>query len=431
MTIEELKNYAKSYRNGEISLDEIVKFFQEFIDGDPKIINSTYLKKTPELKQLYSFLVYYKKKIISKLKFPKPATPKNSFSYLKSFDDIQDFIIKNNVLSPGDMVRRFRGADTIKNKILSAEEKNKLKWPNYSRLDFSYIKTVEDFQKLIDENDIRQPIELKTKISDGLYGKYYTLLSREERAKIKWKNERTPKTYPEERRDWSSIDTIEKLQQFIFDNNVINKTDLRKRFRGLYRKFMDKLSEVIFVGPLTITTGEALLIKELIKYNINFLYQKTYPDCKNILALRFDLYLIDYNILLEYHGSAHFGVGIWYDEELIENDKAKNKYAKDNGIPIFYYTLEKKLYEEHGYFDKVYTDLQELFDVMGVDTSKINPNYEKDIKTYFAQDINYFNSFIYRNKVGSLKELREKYPAMYERVKRKKFKNFLVYYKDS
>jgi hypothetical protein len=112
---------------------------------------------------------------------------------LKSFDDIQDFIIKNNVLSPGDMVKRFRGADTIKNKILSAEEKNRLKWPNYSRLDFSYIKTVEDFQKLIDENDIRQPIELKTKISDGLYGKYYTLLSREERAKIKWKNERTLK----------------------------------------------------------------------------------------------------------------------------------------------------------------------------------------------------------------------------------------------
>ena len=430
MTIEELKNHIKSFKSGEISSDEITKYFQEFIDGDSKIINSYYLKTTNELKPLYSFLVYHRKDVFSRLKFPKSYKPKNAFSHLTSVEAIQKFIDDNNILSPGDMEKRFRGANTMRSK-LSVEDQNKIKWPQYSRLSFRNIKTIEDLQKLIDRKDIRQPIELKTKISDSLYGLYYRKFSREERSNIRWKNDRPIRKLPNKFRDWSSVDSIEKLQQIVDDNQVVNKTDLSNRFRGLYKKFRDQLSKIKFAGPLTLTRGEAFLIKELlIKYNINFLYQKTYPDCKKVMACRFDFYLIDYNILLEYHGEAHFGDGIRYTEELIENDKLKNKYAKDHGIPIYYFTLDKKLYDEVGYFDKIYTDIDELIFAMGINTTQ-NPDYKKDLQSYFSQDIDYFNAFIIRNKVRSLKDLRKRFSTVATRVRERGLKEYLVYYVDS
>jgi len=430
MTIEDLKNHIKSFRDGKLNSDEITKFFQEFIDGDPKIINSTYLKETPELKPLYSFLVYHRKEVLSKLSFPKSYKPKNAYAHLKSVEAIQKFIDDNNILSPGDMEKRFRGANTMRSK-LSVEDQNKIKWPQYSRISFRNIKTIEDLQRLIDKKDIRQPIELKTKVSDSLYGLYYRKFSKEERSKIKWKNDRPVRKLPEKSRDWSSIDNIEKLQQIVDDNQVVNKSDLNKRFRGLYEKFKDQLSKIKFVGPMTLTSGEAFLIKKLIMYNVNFLYQKTYSDCKKTMACRFDFYLIDYNILLEYHGEAHFGDGIRYTEELIKNDKLKNKYAKDHEIPIYYFTLNKKLYNSVGYFSKVYTDVDELFSDMGIDTTTPNPNYKRDLQNYFSQDIDYFNSFILRNKVKSLKDLRERFSTIATRIRVRGLKEYLVYYADS
>lgn len=68
-------------------------------------------------------------------------------------------------------------------------------------------------------------------------------------------------------------------------------------------------------------------------------------------------YLLDYNILIEYHGSQHFETNSdFYNEQLIINDHTKFNYCKENGITIYYFTLEKSKYERLGYFTEVITD---------------------------------------------------------------------------
>ena len=63
--------------------------------------------------------------------------------------------------------------------------------------------------------------------------------------------------------------------------------------------------------------GELLTGKLLTIQNINYVSQKTYPDCKGIYNknLRFDFYLPDYNILIEYNGMQHYiAVEYWGGE---------------------------------------------------------------------------------------------------------------------
>jgi len=73
--------------------------------------------------------------------------------------------------------------------------------------------------------------------------------------------------------------------------------------------------------------------------NIKFETQKTFSDLKFIRLLKFDFYLIDHNILIEYDGEQHFRpVDYFGGEEAFNNlqlkDKIKNEYCKVNNIPL-------------------------------------------------------------------------------------------------
>jgi hypothetical protein len=85
-----------------------------------------------------------------------------------------------------------------------------------------------------------------------------------------------------------------------------------------------------------------LKIKEILKKkNVIFIFQKTFNDCrnKNNKKLKFDFYLQNKNILIEYDGRQHyepieyFG-GIISHEKLVEYDKIKNQYAEHNKIKL-------------------------------------------------------------------------------------------------
>ena len=85
-----------------------------------------------------------------------------------------------------------------------------------------------------------------------------------------------------------------------------------------------------------------LKIKELLdKGKIKYIFQKTFDDCrnKNNKKLKFDFFLPNKNILIEYDGKQHyepieyFG-GTISHEKLIEYDKIKNQYAKLNKIKL-------------------------------------------------------------------------------------------------
>lgn len=88
-----------------------------------------------------------------------------------------------------------------------------------------------------------------------------------------------------------------------------------------------------------ISVGERLIQSILENNHINFIPQKRFDDCKNVLSLPFDFYLSDYNTLIEFDGIQHFEPvehfgGIEEFKRRQINDAIKNQYAIDNNINL-------------------------------------------------------------------------------------------------
>jgi hypothetical protein len=85
--------------------------------------------------------------------------------------------------------------------------------------------------------------------------------------------------------------------------------------------------------------GEKSVMKFLENNNIKYIREYKFQDCKNINYLRFDFYLPDYNLLIEYDGKQHFNsISIWGGDEGLKkikiNDNIKNQYCIKNRIPL-------------------------------------------------------------------------------------------------
>ena len=89
--------------------------------------------------------------------------------------------------------------------------------------------------------------------------------------------------------------------------------------------------------------GEEKIAQVLKKTNIRFKTQKKFQNCKNInfnIPYRFDFYLLDYNICLEYDGEQHFKYTNrgWDTEEQFKKtqkrDNIKNQYCKEHNIKL-------------------------------------------------------------------------------------------------
>jgi hypothetical protein len=214
----------------------------------------------------------------------------------------------------------------------------------------------------------------------------------------------------------------------------VSSLDFIQRFKGLYgryirlRKSWEK-KELKYLKRTSLSAGESKIAIELLKRGISFITQKTFPGLKNKGFLKFDFYLPKYNILLEHHGSGHFGSGIYYTKDLIENDKKKYKYAKDNGIKILYYTIFKRDYKDLGYFTEVITDIDEL--IKEIDSNiKVLDNSSEIISNYFKDDIVYLNQFLKERKVKSLRDFIKRYQYRYEKAKMWGILDKLTYYSE-
>lgn len=92
----------------------------------------------------------------------------------------------------------------------------------------------------------------------------------------------------------------------------------------------------------TMSKGEVRVKQFLELYKIFYETQKTFDDCVYEQKLKFDFYLTDYNILIEYDGEQHFkpvdfaNKGIEWATNLfnenLKKDAIKNKYCEDNNI---------------------------------------------------------------------------------------------------
>ena len=96
--------------------------------------------------------------------------------------------------------------------------------------------------------------------------------------------------------------------------------------------------------------GERLIMEFFKNNNIQYEYQKSFPDLKDKGLLFFDFYIPNLNLCVEFDGEQHFrSVEGWGGEETFENvqrrDKMKNEYCKNNGIRLFrlsYVDYDKK-----------------------------------------------------------------------------------------
>ena len=96
--------------------------------------------------------------------------------------------------------------------------------------------------------------------------------------------------------------------------------------------------------------GETKIVDILNEHNINFLKEHKFEDCKNINVLRFDFYLPEQSLCIEYDGKQHYNEDSrYYSENMIVNDNIKNEFCIQNNITLLripywrYRSIEKIL----------------------------------------------------------------------------------------
>jgi len=89
--------------------------------------------------------------------------------------------------------------------------------------------------------------------------------------------------------------------------------------------------------------GEEKIAKYLTKFGIKYETQKEFGGLVYLRPLKFDFFLIDRNLCIEYDGEQHFEpINFCGNKEQAEEnfknqqirDKMKNEYCKDNGINL-------------------------------------------------------------------------------------------------
>ena len=85
--------------------------------------------------------------------------------------------------------------------------------------------------------------------------------------------------------------------------------------------------------------GETIITKLLDAFNIDYDYQKTFPDLKDKSCLSYDFFIPDQNILIEYQGIQHYQPVDHFggDDRYIvqqKHDQMKLDYAKEHGYNL-------------------------------------------------------------------------------------------------
>ena len=88
------------------------------------------------------------------------------------------------------------------------------------------------------------------------------------------------------------------------------------------------------------SSGEKEVRKYLNQLEIEFIEQKRFEECRNILPLPFDFYIPSLNMCIEYDGEQHFLKGCFGDTkgqvllETQKRDNIKTQYCLDNNIKL-------------------------------------------------------------------------------------------------
>lgn len=109
----------------------------------------------------------------------------------------------------------------------------------------------------------------------------------------------------------------------------------------------EMIKDEMYFGPdKNVSKGHLKVREYLNTTNLIFEEEKKFPKLKNIQPLRFDFYIEELNIAIEFNGKQHyepidlFGGKVSYKKQVV-NDNLKRKFCKANNIKLI----------EIGYFD--------------------------------------------------------------------------------
>lgn len=104
------------------------------------------------------------------------------------------------------------------------------------------------------------------------------------------------------------------------------------------------------------SSGERIVRQWLETHNIDYIFQHTYDDCRDLYVLPFDFFLPTCNCIIEFDGQHHFepidfaNKGLEWANERLKltqyHDNIKNEYCKNNGISLLRIPYYKNIEEE-------------------------------------------------------------------------------------
>ena len=125
----------------------------------------------------------------------------------------------------------------------------------------------------------------------------------------------------------------------------------------IFNKTLNAFNENKCCPICSSSSGEDRISGILKGMNIDFIFQKTFKECKDKKVLPFDFYIPKYNLIIEFDGIQHFKpISKFEGEEgfsiRILHDAIKNQYCEDNNINILripywdYDNIEKLIKEK-------------------------------------------------------------------------------------
>lgn len=122
--------------------------------------------------------------------------------------------------------------------------------------------------------------------------------------------------------------------------NTITKVDIICLKHGPFQvRPNDHLSKKSGCPICKLSKGEILIKQFLDENGVEYVREKTFDNCVYEKNLRFDFYLPEYNICIEYDGEQHFNSSSYFGGEVFYNktkkrDKIKNKFCEENNVEL-------------------------------------------------------------------------------------------------
>ena len=144
---------------------------------------------------------------------------KKNWVHLKSVEDFNKFIEENKIINPREFREKFKSGYNKASMLgLLGDLVYKSKTSSWG-----HHNTTEDFNKIIKDNDIKNPKDFVKR-----FGSAYVRAS-----KLGVLGELV---YTEKRNDWADLNTPDDFNKFIEENNIKGHIDLARKFSGVYSK---------------------------------------------------------------------------------------------------------------------------------------------------------------------------------------------------